>query len=103
MRRSVVVLAYPGVQSLDIVGPFDVFAGASQLLGADQGYDITLVSVDGAPVRAGTGLEFVTQSLPDPRTPTDTVVLPGGFSVETAAARLGVTRHTVYNYLDKAR
>ena len=43
MRRSVVVLAYPGVQSLDIVGPFDVFAGASQLLAADEpdgGYDL---------------------------------------------------------------
>ena len=85
MRRSVVVLAYPGVQSLDIVGPFDVFAGAAQLLGPDQGYDISLVSVEGAPVRAGTGLEFVTHPLPDPRTPTDTVVLPGGFSVETAS------------------
>lgn len=89
MRRSVVVLAYPGVQSLDIVGPFDVFAGASQLLAADEpdaGYDLSLVSVGGEPVRAGTGLEFVTRPLPDPRLPIDTLVLPGGFGVDTAAA-----------------
>ncbi len=87
VRRSVVVLGYPGVQSLDVVGPFEVFASASLLLaaaGRDDGYDVALVSADGRPVLAATGLALVTAPLPDPDTRVDTVVLPGGFTDEVA-------------------
>ena len=31
--RSVVVFGYPGVQALDLVGPFEVFTGATMLPG----------------------------------------------------------------------
>ena len=82
------VLGYPGVQSLDVVGPFEVFASASLLLaadGRDDGYDVSLVSADGQPVLAATGLALVTARLPDPRTSVDTVVLPGGFTHAVAA------------------
>src|SRR6476469_6120515 len=88
VRRSVVVLGYPGVQSLDAVGPFEVFASASLLLAADGhqgGYDVSLVSADGQPVLAATGLGLVTAPLPDADTPVDTVVLPGGFTHAVAA------------------
>ena len=63
------MLGYPGVQSLDVVGPFEVFASASLLLaaaGRDDGYDVALVSADGRPVLAATGLALVTAPLPDP-------------------------------------
>jgi hypothetical protein len=33
----VAILAYPGVQSLDVTGPLEVFCGGGQLLGGDRG------------------------------------------------------------------
>ena len=84
-----VILGYPGVQALDVVGPFDVFTGATMNLAvknrADDGYDVTIASADGQPVATGTGLTLVAQPLPDPHEPIDTVVLPGGWGL--AAAR----------------
>ena len=88
MARKVVILGFSGVQPLDLVGPFDVFAGAS-LLVADA-YDVVLASVDGQPVTAATGLGFVTTKLPDPREPVDTVLLPGGVGVDDARANADV-------------
>ena len=60
----------------DVVGPHDVFTGASLLTGG--GYDIAMASVDGQPVTTATGLAFLARPLPDPSEPIDTVVLPGG-------------------------
>lgn len=84
-----VIAGFAGVQALDLVGPFEVFVGATlALAGRDRaadGYDVTLASLDGAPVSTGTGLELVAAELPDPAGPFDTIVLPGGFG--TAAAR----------------
>lgn len=89
VTRSVVILGYPGVQALDVVGPFDVFTGASMNLAArnraDDGYTVTLVAENGQQVATGTGLTLVAQPLPDPHDPIDTVVLPGGWGL--AAAR----------------
>ncbi len=84
MARKVVILGFPGVQALDLVGPFDVFTGASLLLNGD--YEVVVASADGQPVTSGTGLGFVTVKLPDPREPVDTVLLPGGAGVDAARA-----------------
>ncbi|MBI5738155.1 MAG: GlxA family transcriptional regulator, partial [Mycolicibacterium neoaurum] len=32
MKRSVTLLGYPGVQALDLVGPFEVFSTATLVL-----------------------------------------------------------------------
>lgn len=81
------VLGFPGVQALDIVGPFDVFAGATLALAAagrsDDGYLPVLTSI-GGPVATLTGLEFVAKALPDPAEPVDTIVLPGGMGADSA-------------------
>ncbi|WP_158017026.1 GlxA family transcriptional regulator [Mycobacterium basiliense] len=81
MVRTVIIVGFPGVQPLDVVGPFEVFAGASLLTGG--GYDVALASVDEQPVTTGTGLAFLTTRLPDPSA-VDTVVLPGGGGVDAA-------------------
>lgn len=88
--RSVVILGFPGVQALDLVGPFEVFTGASMYLQGSgrEGYDVSVVSLDGEPVTTGTGLAFVARPLPDPRKPVDTVILPGGFGVDDARRNL---------------
>jgi transcriptional regulator GlxA family with amidase domain len=82
MSRKVVIVGFPGVQALDVVGPHDVFTGAALLTGG--GYDVALGSVGGAPVTTLTGLAFVATPLPDPDEPIDTVILPGGGGVDAA-------------------
>ena len=79
MARKVVVVGFPGVQPLDVVGPYEVFTGASLL--TNGGYDVVLASVDGQPVTSPTGLAFVAMPLPDPNEPVDTIVVPGGAGV----------------------
>ncbi|WP_019204400.1 GlxA family transcriptional regulator [Tsukamurella sp. 1534] len=93
MKKAVVVLAYPGVQPLDVVGPFDAFAAASSFLDApadreglprDSGYDVRLVAAEASTVRTSTGLELVAAALPDPAGTLDTVVVPGGTGADAA-------------------
>ncbi|MGV0644562.1 GlxA family transcriptional regulator [Mycolicibacterium sp. XJ879] len=83
-----IILGYPGVQALDLVGPHEVFTGAAMYLQADgrEGYQVRVVTADGEPARTGTGLAFVAEPLPDPSRPVDTVILPGGFGVDDARA-----------------
>jgi transcriptional regulator GlxA family with amidase domain len=82
MARKVVIVGFPGVQALDVVGPHDVFTGAALL--TSGGYDVVVASADGQPVTTATGLAFVASPLPDPNDPMDTVVLPGGGGVDDA-------------------
>jgi len=88
VKRTVVLLGYRGVQALDVVGPFDVFAGATLQLAAlgrgDEGYETILASVDGDPISTMTGLQFVAAPPPDPNRAVDTIVLPGGMGAEEA-------------------
>jgi transcriptional regulator GlxA family with amidase domain len=84
MARKVVIVGFPGVQALDVVGPHDVFTGASLL--TNGGYDVVLASVDAQPISTATGLAFVAAPLPDPGESVDTVVLPGGGGVDLARA-----------------
>jgi len=87
MVRTVLILGFGGVQALDMVGPFEVFTGASRYVtaqGLGDGYAVRIVSVDGVPVSTGTGLTLVADPLPDPSEPVDTVVLPGGFGTDAA-------------------
>jgi transcriptional regulator GlxA family with amidase domain len=79
MARSVVILGFPGVQALDLVGPHDVFTGAALL--TEGGYRVSVVSRDGQPVTTGTGLAFVGETMPEPRD-IDTLILPGGAGVD---------------------
>jgi len=82
MARKVLMVGFPGVQALDVVGPHEVFTGASLLTGG--AYDVAMVSPGGQPVTTATGLAFMAEPLPDPLDPVDTVVLPGGGGVDDA-------------------
>ncbi len=81
-------MGYEGIQALDLVGPFEVFSGATLLLASqgrhDDGYEVTIASVGGRPVSTGTGIELVAQPLPGPDDRIDTVVLPGGGGADAA-------------------
>lgn len=82
MSRKVLMVGFPGVQSLDIVGPHEVFTSASLLTNGT--YDVAVVSPGGQPVTTATGLAFLAESLPDPSDPVDTVVIPGGAGIDDA-------------------
>jgi transcriptional regulator GlxA family with amidase domain len=81
--KEVVIVVYPGVQSLDFIGPQEVFAAAQKLIEGtgrtEPGYRITVASLDGAPLRTSSGLEIVPGiSLADAPKQIDTLVIPGG-------------------------
>lgn len=88
MTRSVLIVGFPGIQALDLVGPFEVFTGASRYLATDgkHGYHVTVGSLGGRSVTTGTGLTLAAEPLPEPDTPLDTIVLPGGYGTQTAVA-----------------
>jgi transcriptional regulator GlxA family with amidase domain len=90
-RRKIFIVVFPDVQSLDVTGPLEVFAGAQRLIEAtarpEPGYEISIVSVDGQPLTTSSGLRLV----PDERLPAtagaepiDTLVVAGGEGHRTA-------------------
>ncbi|MGK5554249.1 GlxA family transcriptional regulator [Actinomadura kijaniata] len=77
--RRVVFVVYPGFQSLDLTGPFEVFQTAG-------GYECLVVAPAAGPVRAGSGLPVhaghgVADLSPDG---VDTLVVVGGDGVDEA-------------------
>jgi transcriptional regulator GlxA family with amidase domain len=85
--RTVAIVAYPGVQSLDVTGPFEVFAGARRAAaahGIDAGYDVSVVAADPGPVTCESGIALIASALPAPDIRLDTLLLPGGGGVENA-------------------
>ncbi|NEB76417.1 GlxA family transcriptional regulator, partial [Streptomyces sp. SID14478] len=77
--RTVLVLLFDEVQSLDVTGPVEVFHGAGPASGApDGGYRVRTASLDGGPVRTSSGLTLVPDhALADAPAP-HTVLVPGG-------------------------
>ena len=79
--RSVLILLFGDVQSLDVTGPAEVFAGAGLCRGPRPGdtYRIRTASLDGAPVRTSSGLTLVPDlALADVEAPPHTLLVPGG-------------------------
>lgn len=80
-QRSVLVVLFDGVQSLDVSGPMEVFAGASSFPGI--AYELRTGSLDGAPVRCSNGLTLVPDcALTDAAAP-DLLLVPGGAGTRT--------------------
>ena len=89
--RAIAIVAYPGVQSLDVSGPLEVFSGAQRLIDAERrsqrGYRVLVVSPDGRPLRTSSGLTITPHaSLRDAPDPIDTLILAGGAGYVEAAS-----------------
>lgn len=56
--RTVVILALPGVQLLDVAGPLDVFAEANVQAG-HQAYELLVAGAEPGPVRSSSGVQLV--------------------------------------------
>jgi transcriptional regulator GlxA family with amidase domain len=89
--RNVVIVLYPGVQSLDVTGPLEVFAGAAELLQRtgrqDRGYRITTVAAGPHELETSSGLLIRPHAvLADAPESIDTLIVPGGAGQRAAVA-----------------
>src|SRR4051794_32638307 len=73
-RRRVGVLLFDGVKTLDFVGPAEVFVEANQRV---DGYELVLVSPDGADVTTSIGTSVRVHSSASEVTDLDTMIVPG--------------------------
>lgn len=87
-ERSVLVVLFDEVQSLDVTGPVEVFAGAARHLGRPDAYRIRTASLDGAPVRTSSGLTLVPDTALAGAPPPDTLLVPGGNGTRAPDPRL---------------
>jgi transcriptional regulator GlxA family with amidase domain len=86
--REIVIVGFPGVQSLDITGPLEVFA-AARMFNAHarrpgRDYRIRIVSRDGAPLRSASGLTLVPDGSVADVGHIDTLIVAGGFGYARA-------------------
>lgn len=79
----IVVVAFDGVQALDVTGPSEVFATAARLGHAD--YQLTLATPDGGPARTSSGFQILPDNPLDAVVgEADTIVVAGGAGVAAA-------------------
>lgn len=76
--RSIALVGYPGVQSLDLVGPLEVFSMANNYGGGDR-YRPILASAEGGDIRCNSGLVLAgATALADLPDGLDTILVAGG-------------------------
>ena len=83
--RTIALLAFDGLQALDLVGPHEVFTTANAVMRADA-YDVRIVGRTSGPVVTDSGLAMVATAWPDPPPEYDTVMVPGGAATRRLAA-----------------
>lgn len=72
------ILAPPGVQSLDVVGPAEVFWEAARRLGNPSAYDVQIISALNEPIRGTGNLRLLAdRSIFDPDEDMDTLLVGG--------------------------
>ena len=74
--RKVVIVAFPGVQSLDVTGPLEVFHGAGLATGG--GYEVVVATLDGGTVRTSSGLVLGGDVALPELDAIDTLIVAGG-------------------------
>lgn len=96
---NIAILAYAGVQILDVTGPAAVFAAANQAAGSPR-YRLHVLSPAGGEVRTNCGLALGTQPFGTVETSAlDTVLVAGG---DAAALRLLAAHDAVAAWLTEA-
>jgi transcriptional regulator GlxA family with amidase domain len=89
-QRLIVVLAFEGVQLLDVAAPAQTFASANEMAKEARGapYRIVIASRRGGPVRSSLGLPLLTEPIAAAtrKGRIDTLIIPGGPGVHDAAA-----------------
>lgn len=76
MNRRVGLLAYDGMQALDLVGPAEAFAAVQN--GAEPAYEVVIVGLTGKRITAETGLRLQADVSASTTLRFDTLIIPGG-------------------------
>jgi len=90
--RPIEILAFPGVNVLDVTGPLQVFASANELAvqrGHAPPYAPRVIAASRT-IPCSAGLALFTEALPDMEAPLDTLIVPGGDGVDRAAEDEGL-------------
>jgi len=80
--RRVVIVAFPGVQTLDVTGPAEVLRAATKL--HPPGYELTVVAPEEGPLRTSTVPIAPHLPLSACRFPIDTLIVAGGTGTRRA-------------------
>jgi transcriptional regulator GlxA family with amidase domain len=82
-KRDVVLVGFEGMQLLNLVGPAEMLDAATQVLGGERGYRVTIATPGGAPVRGSAGLRLAADESLDHVRPraVDTLIVGGGMRV----------------------
>jgi transcriptional regulator GlxA family with amidase domain len=86
--HRVAIVAFTGMQPLDLVGPHEVFASATLLAvadGLDLRYEVSVVAGNSGVIRSESGLRITADPLPEPEA-VDTVLVAGGDGSRQASA-----------------
>ncbi len=89
--RDVVIVAYPGVQSLDLTGPLEVFHAADELIArerrSERGYRVRVVGGDGGSLMTSSQMTITPDAaLGRAPSPVDTLIVAGGRGCPQAVA-----------------
>ncbi|GGV08365.1 transcriptional regulator [Streptomyces filipinensis] len=85
-QRTLLFVLFDGVQSLDVTGPLEVFAGAETHTPGT--YRIRTASLDGGPVRTSAGLTLVPDEALTAAPGPHTLLVPGGQGTRAPDPRL---------------
>lgn len=95
--RKIALVGYPGVQSLDLVGPLEVFAMANRF-GGHAFYDVLLASPTGGAITCNSGITLAGSiALADLPLTLDTILIGGGDD----AGLLAMRDASVFDWLDR--
>jgi transcriptional regulator GlxA family with amidase domain len=93
--RTVDMLIFPGVQLLDVTGPFQVFASANDIVEAGGGarpYQLRLMAQNDDAVTSTAGVVLAATSLSRRDEALDTLIVPGGSGVEAVAVNAALMK-----------
>ncbi|GHE97416.1 transcriptional regulator [Streptomyces spiralis] len=85
-QRTLLVVLFDGVQSLDVTGPVEVFSGAERH--SPGTYRVRTASLDGGPVRTSSGLTLVPDGSLTRASEPHTLLVPGGEGTRRPDPRL---------------
>ncbi|MFJ9868128.1 GlxA family transcriptional regulator [Streptomyces sp. NPDC101165] len=85
-QRTLLFVLFDGVQSLDVTGPVEVFAGAEHHTPGT--YRLRTASLDGGPVRTSSGLTLVPDEALTEVSAPHTLLVPGGAGTRSPDPRL---------------
>lgn len=80
--RRVVIVAFPGVQTLDVTGPAEVFRAASLI--RPPGYEVTVAAPESKPLATSTVSFMPDATLDELAGPIDTLLIAGGSGTRSA-------------------